>query len=234
MGAAAAIFMLVGRFGQLLRRRLHAPRLGRELDVAARLPVVLGLRALPQDAHPQVARVHLAVAGAHDDADVADLRFFVSHFRDDPIALLDAVARDERGMIQRIDVGVDRASRAEVYSESGASSRSRESNDHTSLTHRDTRQGLRRDDFIFFSVVSHQGFKSELSTGIIVAPLWCPKSNRTPRLRNESSPSDEQGPATTPLSPTPRAQKEHKRGHNHPSSETCPLAEHDPGPPAPQ
>ena len=57
-----------------LRRRLHAPRLGRELDVAARLPVVLGLRALPEHAHPQVAGVHLPVAGADDDADVADLR----------------------------------------------------------------------------------------------------------------------------------------------------------------
>ena len=45
--------------------------------------------------------------GEDDDADVADLRFFVSHFRDDPIALLDAVSWYERGMIQRIDVGVD-------------------------------------------------------------------------------------------------------------------------------
>ena len=57
-----------------LRRRLHAPRLGRELDVAARLPVVLGLRALPEHADPQIAGVHLPVARPDDDADVADLR----------------------------------------------------------------------------------------------------------------------------------------------------------------
>ena len=58
----------------LLRRRLHAPRLGRELDVAARLPVVLGLRALPEHADPQIAGVHLPIARPDDDADVADLR----------------------------------------------------------------------------------------------------------------------------------------------------------------
>ena len=57
-----------------LRRRLHAPRLGRELDVAARLPVVLGLRALPEHAHSQIAGVHLPIARSDDDADVADLR----------------------------------------------------------------------------------------------------------------------------------------------------------------
>ena len=72
------VVLLVGERGfkkwSLLRRRLHAPRLGRELDVAARLPVVLGLRALPEHAHSQIAGVHLPVAGADDDADVADLR----------------------------------------------------------------------------------------------------------------------------------------------------------------
>ena len=36
--------------------------------------------------------------GADDDADVADLRFFVSHFRDDPIALLDAAGPAREGV----------------------------------------------------------------------------------------------------------------------------------------
>ena len=73
------VVVVVGERGfkkaaHLLRRRLHAPRLRRELDVAARLPVVLGLRALPQDADPQVAGVHLAITRSDDDAHISDLR----------------------------------------------------------------------------------------------------------------------------------------------------------------
>ena len=72
------VVLLVGERGfkkdGSLRRRLHAPRLGRELDVAARLPVVLGLGPLPEHAHSQIAGVHLPIARPDDDADVADLR----------------------------------------------------------------------------------------------------------------------------------------------------------------
>ena len=84
-----------------------------------------------------------------------DLRLLVRDLGHDAVALLDAVARHERRVVQGIDVGVDRASLSKIYSYRRAAPRSRESNDDPGLAHGNTRQGLRRDDLIFFRVVSH-------------------------------------------------------------------------------